>query len=115
MSTTTQLEASTELTGLEDPRVGQLRSLISESFRIRRNHKPIYVDIGSNLGRVRSKQHQVIFGRRGSGKSCLVIHFLNIIKARIGADFYDFISYKAIKIQGKNEKRRDLLDTARTV
>ena len=31
----------------------------------------------------------------------LLKHFLNIIKARIGADFYEFISYKAIKIQGE--------------
>lgn len=99
MSTTTQLEASTELTGLEDPRVGQLRSLISESFRIRRNHKPIYVDIGSNLGRVRSKQHQVIFGRRGSGKSCLVIHFLNIIKSegRTESTYILMDEYKKLK------------------
>lgn len=62
---------------LTDPRVSKLRSLISESFRVRRNHSPLYVDVGENLHRVRARQHQVIFGRRGSGKSCLLIHFLN--------------------------------------
>lgn len=69
---------------LTDARVSKLRSLIGESFRVRRNHEPIYVDVGSQLARVRSKQHQIIFGRRGSGKSCLLIHFLNVQKAEGG-------------------------------
>ena len=67
---------------LTDPRVGNFRAMIKESFRVRRNHDPIYVDVGANLARVRSKQHQIIFGRRGSGKSCLLIHFLTQAKAR---------------------------------
>lgn len=67
---------------LRDPRISALRNLIGESFRVRKNHNPIYVDIGSNLARVRSKQHQVVFGRRGSGKSCLLIHFINELKAQ---------------------------------
>lgn len=66
---------------LDDPRVGALKELISESFRIRRNHDPVYVDIGGHLNRVRSRQHLIIFGRRGSGKSCLLIHFLNQARA----------------------------------
>lgn len=65
---------------LTNPRVAKLRALISESFRVRLNHDPVYVDVGANLARVRSKQHQIIFGRRGSGKSCLLIHFLNQAK-----------------------------------
>jgi len=46
------------------------------SFRVRENQSPVYVDIGGNLGRISAPQHQVIFGRRGSGKSCLFIHYL---------------------------------------
>ncbi len=33
------------------------------------------MDVSGNLPRVIAKQHQVIFGRRGSGKSCLLVHF----------------------------------------
>lgn len=62
---------------LSDSRVDALLDVISESFRIRRNHDPVYVDIGSNVRRVSLAQHQVIFGRRGSGKSCLLVHYLN--------------------------------------
>lgn len=61
---------------LTDDRVSKLRALISESFRVRYNQEPLYVDVGSHLARVRSKQHQIIFGRRGSGKSCLLVHFM---------------------------------------
>jgi hypothetical protein len=61
---------------LIDSRVSSLRALINESFRVRYNHDPLYVDVGSHLERVRSKQHQIIFGRRGSGKSCLLVHFM---------------------------------------
>lgn len=53
---------------LSDPRIDKLVGLIRDSFRVRPNQDPIYVDIGGNLERVRSKQHQLIFGRRGSGK-----------------------------------------------
>jgi hypothetical protein len=62
---------------LTDQRIPKLRDVIKESFRVHRNHDPVYVDVGGHLSRVRSKQHQVIFGRRGSGKSCLLIHFLS--------------------------------------
>jgi hypothetical protein len=60
---------------LGDQRVDRLTSLIKDSFRVRPNQDPVYVDLSGNLARVRSKQHQVIFGRRGSGKSCLLVHF----------------------------------------
>ena len=60
---------------LDDPRIDKLTSLIKDSFRVRPNQDPIYVDIGNHLGRLEAKQHQVIFGRRGSGKSCLFVHY----------------------------------------
>lgn len=61
---------------LESTEVAALQNLIRDSFRVRENHDPVYVDIGSNLVRFASTQHQVLFGRRGSGKSCLLVHFL---------------------------------------
>ncbi|MGH2905342.1 MAG: hypothetical protein ACRDKI_01070 [Solirubrobacterales bacterium] len=60
---------------VDDPKLGKLVTLIKDSFRVRPNHDPIYVDLAGNIDRVASKQHQVIFGRRGSGKSCLLVHF----------------------------------------
>ncbi|MFT4919433.1 MAG: hypothetical protein ACI8RU_002053 [Zhongshania aliphaticivorans] len=62
---------------LSDPEVSQLTNTIKNSFRIRPNHNPAYVDIADHLTRFRSCQHQVVFGRRGSGKSCLFVHFLH--------------------------------------
>lgn len=62
---------------LSDPEVARLTNLIKDSFRIRPNHKPSYVDISGHLTRFSSYQHQVVFGRRGSGKSCLFVHFIN--------------------------------------
>jgi len=59
---------------LDDPKIDKLIALIEDSFRVREDHDPIYVDVGDHLERVRAAQHQVIFGRRGSGKSCLLIH-----------------------------------------
>jgi hypothetical protein len=60
---------------LETQEVQNLKNLISDSFRIRPNHDPIYVDVSDHLTRLKSKQHQIIFGRRGTGKSCLLVHF----------------------------------------
>jgi hypothetical protein len=60
---------------LYDTRIDKLMSLIKDSFRVRPNQDPIYVDISGNLPRIQAKQHQVVFGRRGSGKSCLLVHF----------------------------------------
>jgi hypothetical protein len=60
---------------LQDSRIGDLMTLINDSFRVRPNQDPVYVDVGGNMPRVAAKQHQIIFGRRGSGKSCLLVHF----------------------------------------
>jgi len=60
---------------LSDERIDKLTGLIKDSFRVRPNEDPVYVDVSGNLDRVRAKQHQVIFGRRGSGKSCLLVHY----------------------------------------
>lgn len=69
---------------LPDPKVTRLTNLIKDSFRIRPNHKPSYVDISGHLSRFGSCQHQIVFGRRGSGKSCLFVHYLNDIDANNG-------------------------------
>jgi hypothetical protein len=91
---------------LTDPRVSSLRALINESFRVRYNHDPLYVDVGSHLARVRSKQHQIIFGRRGSGKSCLLVHFMkeaeksgDIRTIYILADEYKRLTYPDVLIR----------------
>jgi hypothetical protein len=60
---------------LDDRRLDKLVALIRDSFRIRENQDPVYVEIGDHLERVKSDQHQIVFGRRGSGKSCLLVHF----------------------------------------
>ena len=61
--------------GLNDPNAQKLVELILNSFRVHPNQDPVYEDLGGHFDRVSSPQHQVIFGRRGSGKSCLVVHF----------------------------------------
>lgn len=60
---------------LDKPEVQKLKNLIGDSFRVRPNHDPIYVDVSDHLTRLKAKQHQIIFGRRGTGKSCLLVHF----------------------------------------
>ena len=60
---------------LDDSRLTKLEQLIRESFRVRENETPVYVDVAGNLDRVALKQHQIIFGRRGSGKSCLLVYY----------------------------------------
>jgi hypothetical protein len=60
---------------LNDRKLDKLVSLIRDSFRVRENQDPVYVEIADHLDRVKSDQHQVVFGRRGSGKSCLLVHF----------------------------------------
>jgi hypothetical protein len=60
---------------LQDEKLDKLMSLIKDSFRVREDHDPIYVDLGGHLERIAADQHQVIFGRRGSGKSCLLVHY----------------------------------------
>jgi hypothetical protein len=61
---------------LQSQEVKKLVGLIKDSFRVRKNVRPIYVDVGDNLARLGAAQHQVIFGRRGSGKSCLLVEYL---------------------------------------
>lgn len=60
---------------LDDPRLTELVTLIRRSFRVRENSTPVYVDVAGNLSRIALDQHQVVFGRRGSGKSCLLVYF----------------------------------------
>lgn len=62
---------------LNDKKVENLKNLIKDSFRVRPNQDPIYIDTSNHLTRLKAKQHQIIFGRRGSGKSCLLVHFKN--------------------------------------
>ena len=69
---------------LESSEVKQLTNKIRDSFRIRPNHSPKYVDVANHLDRLCSKQHQIVFGRRGSGKSCLFVHFLHDKNANKG-------------------------------
>lgn len=61
---------------LDSVNTKELVNLIRDSFRVRANHDPLYVEIGDCLRRFSSNQHQVVFGRRGSGKSCLFVHVL---------------------------------------
>lgn len=62
---------------LNDKNVENLKNLIKDSFRVRPNQDPIYIDTSNHLNRLKARQHQIIFGRRGSGKSCLLVHFKN--------------------------------------
>src|SRR3990172_3605683 len=62
---------------LNSSKVKALITLIKDSFRVRKNVRPVYVDVGENLARLGAPQHQIIFGRRGSGKSCLLVEYLN--------------------------------------
>jgi len=71
------LVAIKKLNMLNDKKVNKLKTLIRDSFRIRPNHNPKYIDVEGHLDRLGSKQQQVIFGRRGSGKSCLLVHYKN--------------------------------------
>ena len=60
---------------LDDARLDALRDHISNSFRVHPTQDPTYVDVSGHLNRLASPQHQVIFGRRGTGKSCLLVHY----------------------------------------
>lgn len=60
---------------IQDTDLDNLINHIQNTFRIRENQDPTYVDIAGHLQRVSSAQHQIIFGRRGSGKSCLLVHY----------------------------------------
>lgn len=67
---------------LDTEKVKKLKNHVKNSFRVRPNHNPKYIDVEGHLDRLSSNQHQIIFGRRGSGKSCLLVHYKN----RIGED-----------------------------
>ncbi len=76
-----------------DRRIDKLTSQINNSFRVRPNHDPIYVDVADHIARLAAKQHQVVFGRRGSRKSCLMVHYHrvcarpdNVLSVYIDAD-----------------------------
>lgn len=60
---------------LDDDNYKRLQTLIRRSFRVRENRTPVYVNVAENLERITLDQHQIVFGRRGSGKSCLLIFF----------------------------------------
>ena len=64
---------------LQNSRIDSLTGLIKDSFRVRPNQDPVYVDVSGNLERIVAPQHQIVFGRRGSGKSCLLVHFHRVI------------------------------------
>ena len=90
---------------LDDPNLDELITLIRDSFRVRENHNPIYLDVAGNLGRVRSPQFQVLFGRRGSGKSCLLVHYDQISKGTdtltvyIGGDTVKRLQYPDLLVR----------------
>jgi len=90
---------------IDDIRTKELKDIIRNSFRVRKNHDPIYVELSNNLDRISSPQHQLLFGRRGSGKSCLMVHYLNQAKAQhvfpvyIQADTYKKLTYPDILIR----------------
>jgi glutathione S-transferase len=91
---------------LDDPKFSKLESLIRRSFRVRDNRDPVYVDVAQNLDRVGLDQHQIVFGRRGSGKSCLLIHFrrqvapeLNVHTVYILGDTIKTLDYPDVLIR----------------
>jgi hypothetical protein len=61
---------------LDDTRLDPLLALIQDSFRVHPNKQPVYEETANNLSRISAQQHQVVFGRRGSGKSCLLVTHL---------------------------------------
>lgn len=87
---------ATAAPALQDPNLDSLVNLIRDSFRVRPNQDPIYVDVGGHLSRVAAPQHQVIYGRRGSGKSCLLVHFHRRVANQTGA-FSIYIDCDEIK------------------
>ena len=58
---------------LNSPELSRLNKLIEENIRVERGQPPIYVDSGKNLSRILTIQNHVVFGRRGSGKSSLLL------------------------------------------
>lgn len=84
---------------LNSEKVNKLKNHVKDSFRVHPNHNPKYIDVEGHLDRLSSKQHQIIYGRRGSGKSCLLVHYKN----EIGNDkkiLSNYISIDEIKRLG---------------
>lgn len=91
---------------LDDPKLKKLEALIRRSFRVRDNRTPVYVDVAENLERIALDQHQIIFGRRGTGKSCLLIFFRRSVAPRrkvhtiyINADTIKTLDYPDVLIR----------------
>lgn len=90
---------------LSDPELDQLISLVRDSFRVRENHDPTYVDIGGHLSRALAAQQQVIFGRRGSGKSSLLVtchrraRRENLLSVYVSADEVKKLTYPDVLIR----------------
>jgi len=90
---------------LNSSEVIALIGLIKDSFRVRKNIRPVYVDVGGNLARLGAAQHQIIFGRRGSGKSCLLVEYLKtapkgkVTPIYVLADEFKRLSYPDILIR----------------
>lgn len=90
---------------LGDRKLDRLISLIQDSFRVRPNHNPVYVNVGNHYSRISAKQHQIIFGRRGSGKTCLLVHYFkqaqrdNVFPIYIDADEVKRLPYPDILIR----------------
>ncbi len=90
---------------LNSPQVTALVHLIKDSFRVRKNVRPVYVDVGENLARLDAPQHQIVFGRRGSGKSCLLVEYLKTAETRkvtpiyVLADEFKKLAYPDILIR----------------
>jgi hypothetical protein len=87
---------------LDEPKLKDLEALIRKSFRVRENQTPVYVDVSDNLARVGLEQHQIVFGRRGSGKSCLLVYFRRTVAKRNRV--------RAISINGDTVKTLDYPD-----
>lgn len=90
---------------LNSSEVKVLIGRIKDSFRVRKNVRPVYVDVGENLARLASPQHQVVFGRRGSGKSCLLVEYLKtaskggVTPIYVMADEFKRLAYPDILIR----------------
>jgi len=79
MSSLNTADSGEKARALDDPKLKKLEALIRRSFRVRDNRTPVYVDVAENLERIALDQHQIVFGRRGSGKSCLLIFFRRVV------------------------------------
>ena len=90
---------------LSEKNIENLLHTIRNTFRVRKNQDPLYIELANNLDRISAPQHQIIFGRRGSGKSCLMIHYLNqaqhkgVFPVYILADEYKKLTYPDILIR----------------